>query len=111
MSAPLEAAIAASTTSLSADVMGAAQGLATLALVASVAWLVLRLRAQGLSGRAQGQQLQVEERVVLDPRSALVIVRVEDRRLLLATSDQGAARLIAELAPTRPRSPLEVEPA
>jgi flagellar biogenesis protein FliO len=111
MSALLEAAIAAGPPRVAeasrADAFGALQALATLALLAAAAWLVWRLRQRSLVGAAAHGRLAIEERVRLDLRSGLVIVRIDDRRLLLATSEHGPARLIAELA-SDPRSRAEL---
>lgn len=78
--------------------------LCALALLAALTWLVLRLRTSAaLRGSAN---LRIEERVALDLKGSLLIVRVDSRRLLLATSDRGPARLLAELAP----APASTEP-
>lgn len=101
MSALLEAAIASGTNSTvvgEPHLSGALQALATLALLAAAFWLVWRLRRAGSPGSLGNGRLHIEERVRLDLRSALLVVRVDDRRLLLATSEHGPARLITELA-------------
>jgi len=92
VSAPLDASAS------SLAWLSALQALAALALLLAVAWYARRALLRGsLLGRRNGQ-LQLEERLGIDLRNALVIVRIADRRLLLATSDHGPARLIAELA-------------
>jgi flagellar biogenesis protein FliO len=69
-------------------------------ITAALAYLSLRFgAARGLWSGARGKQLQIEERVHLDAKNQLLIVRVEGRRLLLATHAQGAAQLVVELAP------------
>jgi flagellar biogenesis protein FliO len=74
------------------------QALSALLLVLVVVWYTRRaLLGGGLIGK-RGERMKLEERLGLDLRNALVIVRVEERRLLLALSDRGPARLIAELA-------------
>jgi len=75
------------------------QALSALLLVLVVVWYTRRaLLGGGLIGK-RGERMKLEERLGLDLRNALVIVRVEERRLLLALSDRGPARLITELAP------------
>jgi hypothetical protein len=49
-------------------------------------------------GVGAGKAVQIEARLPLDTRSALLVVRVEGRRLLLATHSQAPARLVAELS-------------
>lgn len=79
----------------------ALQALAALALLGGLVWLVRRTLLATRFGARADQQIRVEERMALDLRNALVIVRVEDRRLLLALGDQGPPRLIAELSSGR----------
>lgn len=83
---------------VSGDWFGLAQALSALLLLAALIWLIRRLRVDStfFSARKNGL-LAIEERLPLDLRSGLVIVRVEDKRLLLSTSDQGPARLLMEL--------------
>lgn len=82
------------------------QAVVVLALTAALAYLSLRFgAARGLLGPRGGKGLQVESSVRLDARSQLLIVRVEGRRLLLATHAQGAARLLLELGPVGAEAP------
>lgn len=91
MSAPLDA------TPSSLAWLSVLQALLALGALLALAWFGRRALLRGsLLGRRHGQ-LELEERLGIDLRNALVIVRVEDRRLLLATSDHGPARLITEL--------------
>jgi flagellar biogenesis protein FliO len=76
---------------------GQLQALAALGVVAAFAFLVLRFGALRAALGPRGQRLSVEDRLRLDARSQLLIVRVERRRLLIATHTEGAARLLAEL--------------
>jgi flagellar biogenesis protein FliO len=84
------------------------QVLVVLALTAGLAYATLRFgAARGLLPGARGKLLTVEESVRIDPKTSLVIVRVEGRRLLLATHAQGAARLLIELASSTPQPAAE----
>jgi flagellar protein FliO/FliZ len=76
---------------------GLLQALAALAAVAACAWLALRFGALRGALGARSQRLSVEDRLRLDARSQLLIVRVEQRRLLIATHTDKAACLLAEL--------------
>jgi flagellar biogenesis protein FliO len=83
---------------VSGDWFGLAQALCALALLGALVWVVRRA-GFGVFVPRKNRLLAVEERLPLDMRSALVIVRAEGKRLLLATSDSGPARVLAELAP------------
>jgi flagellar biogenesis protein FliO len=76
---------------------GLLQALATLGAVAACAWLALRSGALRGALGPRSQRLDIEDRLRLDARSQLLIVRVEQRRLLIATHTDSAARLLAEL--------------
>jgi flagellar biogenesis protein FliO len=78
----------------------ALQAALALAGVLAVVWLGRRALLQGVLLGRRGEHMKLEERLALDPRNALVIVRVEQRRLLLATGASGVPRLIGELAPS-----------
>jgi flagellar biogenesis protein FliO len=79
------------------------QVLLVLAVTAALAYGSLRFgAARGLFPSARGKLLQVEESVRIDAKSSLVIVRVEGRRLLLATHAQGAPQLLVELGASAP---------
>jgi flagellar biogenesis protein FliO len=80
------------------QILAVMQALAALLLVAGLVWFGRRALLGGRFGVKRSERIQLEERFALDLRNALVIVRVEQRRLLLATSDHGPARLIAELS-------------
>jgi flagellar biogenesis protein FliO len=75
---------------------GVLQALSALLIVGALAWSLRRWLARGGLRRA-GSTLDLEARLPLHPRGALVIVRAERRRFLLATHELGPARLIAEL--------------
>ncbi len=101
------ALLEAGNTSLFGEIFAVLQALCALALVAALVWFGSRALRSGRFGGRRSEHIRVEERVALDMRNALVIVCVEQRRLLLATSDQAPARLIAELTPGEPpRAPL-----
>jgi len=89
-------------TSLATDyALSLLQAVVVLGLTAALAYLTLRFgAARGLLGSTRGKLIQVEESVRLDPKSSLVIVRIEGRRLLVSTHAQGAPRLVLELAPS-----------
>lgn len=89
------------------------QALSALAVVALVIWLARSGFARLYPGK-RGTRMQIEERLALDVKNALVIVRVDERRLLLATHDREPARLLRELdAPSQGRAgePANVSPA
>jgi flagellar protein FliO/FliZ len=68
---------------------------ATLALIAGVAWVARRfgmVRAGGASER----RLQVSESLMLDPRRRLVIVRCDGREHVLLLSPMGD-RIVAHM--------------
>lgn len=83
--------------SFTGELFGLAQALSALALLFAAVWLVRRMRFGSPFGARKNRLLSIEERLPLDLRSGLVIVRAEGRRLLLAVSDQGPARLLVEL--------------
>jgi flagellar biogenesis protein FliO len=82
---------------LTGELFGLAQALSALALLLAAVWLVRRLRTGGGFGAHKNRLLAIEERLPLDLRGGLVIVRAEGRRLLLSVSDHGPARLLTEL--------------
>ncbi|HEX5661650.1 MAG TPA: flagellar biosynthetic protein FliO [Polyangiales bacterium] len=83
---------------MSGELYGLAQALCALALLGALVWVVRRA-GFGVFVPRKNRLIEIEDRVALDMRSALVVVRAEGRRWLLATSDQGPARVLAELAP------------
>jgi flagellar biogenesis protein FliO len=99
--------------SLAGDyVSGLLQAALALALVAAFAFLVLRFTSLRALLAQRGKLLSVEESLRLDPRNNLLIVRVEQRRLLIATHTDGAAQLLAELPSTEPAAQVPAaEPA
>lgn len=87
--------------SLAGDyVSGLLQAALALAVVAAFAFLVLRFTSLRALLARRGKLLSVEESLRLDPRNSLLIVCVEQRRLLIATHTNGAAQLLAELPST-----------
>lgn len=89
---------------MSDDLFGLAQALSALLLLGALVWVVRRV-GFGVFSLRKGRALEIEERLPLDMRGGLVIVRAEGRRWLLATSDRGPARLLVELAPVPPGEP------
>lgn len=74
------------------------QTLLALAAVCILAWVVLRWSARrglGVSGR----RVKVLERVPLDARRALYLVRIGDRVLLIGGGDGASPNVLAELDP------------
>jgi hypothetical protein len=54
----------------------------------------------GVGGGATGSAgLRIVQRLPLEPRKALYVVALGKRRLLIATGESGAPRLLAELEP------------
>jgi flagellar biogenesis protein FliO len=78
-------------------VSGLLQALLALIAVAALAFVLLRSGALRGALTPRGRLLNVEETLRLDARNGLAIVRVEQRRLLLATSAEGSPRLLLEL--------------
>jgi flagellar biogenesis protein FliO len=83
------------------DWSGLLQALSALALLSAGAYVVLRAAAQRGWGAAAKGALQIEQRIALDQHSALVVLQVEGRRLLLAVHRHAAARLLIELEARR----------
>jgi len=76
------------------------QTLFALGAVCVLAWVVLRWGARrGIGMGALGGRVRVLERIALDPRRALYIVKVGDRVLLLGAGDGGSPALITEIDP------------
>lgn len=75
-----------------------AQTLLTLGAVCALAWWVLRWAARRGVGRSPAGVIAVVDRVALDPRRSLVVVRVAGKALLLGASDAGLS-VLAELDP------------
>lgn len=71
------------------------QTVLALAAVCVLAWVVLRWSAKrGIGG---GRRVKVLERVPLDARRSLYLVKIGDRVLLLGGGDGAAPSLLAEL--------------
>jgi flagellar biogenesis protein FliO len=83
--------------STGSDLSSLLQSLLALAIVGLLAWVCLRFLAARGFGKMGNGQLQVEARMMLDARSGLLVLRVEGRRLLLATHADAPARLLVEL--------------
>ena len=75
------------------------QSLLALVAVCILAWVVLRWSAKAGLGVGRGEHLEVVERMALDARRSVVVVRVGKRLLLLGVGEQAAPSLIAELDP------------
>ncbi len=90
---------ASGTSQLQLELASLLQVLFALVLVSAVAYGVLRALARRGFGKLGVGPVQVEQRLFLDAQSALLVVSVEGRRLLLATHRGAPARLISELAP------------
>jgi flagellar biogenesis protein FliO len=61
-------------------------------------WLLARFKS---GGRAQ-PRLELLERITLAPKQSLALVEAEGRRLLVATSPEGAPTFYALDEPSRP---------
>jgi flagellar biogenesis protein FliO len=61
-------------------------------------WLLGRLR----SGGNRRPRLELIERIALAPRQSLALIEAEGRRLLVATSPEGAPTFYALDEPVRP---------
>jgi flagellar protein FliO/FliZ len=75
------------------------QTLLALAAVCILAWVVLRWSARRGFGMHKGR-VRVIERVPLEGRRSLYLVRIGDRVLLIGAGEGGAPSLIAELDPS-----------
>jgi flagellar biogenesis protein FliO len=79
--------------------------LLALAVTAGLSYLLVRFLPASVSssrwfGRFAGRArlLEIEDMLRIDPKSTLMIVRVEGRRLLLASHTGGTPVLITELS-------------
>lgn len=75
----------------------------------ALVWLLLKALQQRGYGRSDGP-VRVVQRVVLEPRKALYVVRAGDKTLLIGCADGAAPALISELpdgaaAPAAPTTP------
>jgi len=75
-----------------------AQTLVTLAAVCALAWWVLRWAARRGVSRSPAGVVTVLDRVALDPRRTLFVVRVGGKVLLLGGGDGGLS-VLTELDP------------
>lgn len=77
------------------------QALLALAAVCLLAWVVLRwLARRGFGGASTGGgRIEVIERISLDARRSLYLVRVGERVWLLGAGEGAAPTALAELAP------------
>jgi len=76
--------------------------LLALAVTAGLSYLLVRfIPAQRWLGRFSGRTrlLEIEDMLRVDAKSTLMVVRVEGRRLLLATHNGASTTLITELSP------------
>ena len=74
------------------------QSLLALAGVCVLAWVVLRWSARRGLGLGAGQRVQVLERVPLDARRWIYLVRIGERVLVVGAGDGASPTLLAELA-------------
>ncbi|MBK8692510.1 MAG: FliO/MopB family protein [Deltaproteobacteria bacterium] len=82
-----------------------AQTLLVLGAVCALAWWVLRQAARRGVGRSPAGVITVVDRVALDPRRTLFVVRVGAKALLLGGSDGAAAPGARPGHPPRRRPP------
>lgn len=76
------------------------QTILALAAVCVLAWVLLRWGARrGMGLGVSRGRVRVLERVALDPRRALYLVRVGDKVLLIGAGDGAAPAVLAELDP------------
>jgi flagellar biosynthetic protein FliO len=74
------------------------QTLLALAAVCILAWVVLRWAAQkGLGIGAPGRHVRVLERVALDARRSLWVVKIGERVLVIGAGDGASPALLAEM--------------
>ena len=86
--------------------------LLALAITAGLSYLLVRFLPLSLFGSTRwlgrfagrARRMEIEEMLRLDAKSTLLIVRVENRRLLLASHSGGAPALISELEPLDARA-------
>lgn len=76
------------------------QTLLALGAVCVLAWVLLRWGARrGLGLGAARGRVRVLERVALDPRRALYLVKVGDKVLLIGAGDGAAPAVLSEIDP------------
>lgn len=76
------------------------QTLLALGAVCVLAWVVLRWSAKAGFGIGRGQHLEIVERMALDARRSVVVVRVGKRMLLLGVGEGAAPNLLTEVDPS-----------
>ncbi len=77
------------------------QTLLALGAVCVLAWVVLRWAARrGVGVGPSRGRIRVIERIPLDPRRALYLVKVGDRILLVGAGEGGAPALLTEVDPS-----------
>jgi flagellar biogenesis protein FliO len=82
--------------------------LLALAITAGLSYLLVRFRPLSpWLGRFAGRTrlMEIEDMLRIDAKSTLLIVRVEGRRLLLASHSGAAPTLISELGPEQQATP------
>ena len=72
------------------------RGVLALLGAGALVWLLLRALQQRGFGRSDGP-VRVVQRVVLEPRKALYVVRAGDKTLLIGCADGAAPALLTEL--------------
>ena len=75
------------------------QAVLALAAVCILAWVALRWSARRGLGVGRGGRVQVLERVPLDARRALYLVRVGEKVLLVGAGDGAAPAVLTEVDP------------
>lgn len=75
------------------------QSMLALAAVCILAWIVLRWSAQRGLGLGADRRVKVLERVPLDARRWVYLVRIGERVLVLGAGDGASPTLLAELRP------------
>ncbi len=87
------------------------RALLALAAVCLLAWVALRWASRfGFGKGGQGGRIEILERVALDPRRSLYLVKLGDRVLLVGAGDGGAPSLIKELDESELPEPVAGEP-
>ena len=76
------------------------QSLIALFAVCILAWALLRWASKRGLGGSQGRQIKILERVSLDPRRQLYLVKIGEKILLLGAGEGAAPRLLTEIDPT-----------
>lgn len=85
------------------------QAVLALGVVCLVAWGVLRVLGRHGLGRLRSGRIEVLERVPLDARRSLYLVRIGERAWLVGAGDGASPTLLAELTPDALPPPTEAE--